>query len=590
MILLDPDLDPSDLRDVSNFSIGPGPVNVSNQAGDQTEPAIAKDPTDPTHNRLFIVSNQNVFATGLFFARSTDRGATWQTGYLADGSDGLPEACCDGTVSWDEFGNLFLGYLELDANGDAFAVVAVSTNQGLSFQTVARMECNDQPTVVTGPGGGAGPGSVWVLFNDRNSDMVVSAAIVTGLGAISAFSPAAVAPGSNTMNFGDIAVGPDGQVVVIYQNNDGDEGPDGIFGNIDQDGLVGGINLSPRITITATNVGDFDFIPAQPNRSVDAEANMAFDRSGGQFHGRVYMTYTDESPDESDDLDIFLRFSDDNGQTWSSPTRVNNDGTTNSQFMPKVAVDQYTGFVAASWYDARFDDGMLGPDDTDGTPNTDVEYHAAVSFNGGACFSENIRVIASPSNAVFGGDGLNDYGDYSALVYDAGVMHPTWIDNSVQLTRPGLTQFDVATVAITVPTLNEEDRFEPGNDTSERATEFDTIFDSASIGDLSITSHQSGLPDYDWYRFEAGLDGTFQVSLTGSSADGILELWLYTLAADNTLIPLGDSRGQSQLCNQVYTLTAAVRRGDPLLIQVKGTNPVPGLHSRGNYALEVRLT
>jgi len=56
----------------------------------------------------------------------------------------------------------------------------------------------------------------------------------------------------------------------------------------DPDGL-GPAGCGKRIFVTATHVGGFDFIPAQPDRSVDAEPGLAWDRTGGPHAGRVYL-------------------------------------------------------------------------------------------------------------------------------------------------------------------------------------------------------------------------------------------------------------------------------------------------------------
>jgi hypothetical protein len=50
-----------------------------------------------------------------------------------------------------------------------------------------------------------------------------------------------------------------------------------------------------------------------------------------------------------------VRSSDDDGTTWSSPVRVNDDslGNGKSQFLPAVAADYTTGNVAVTWYDTR---------------------------------------------------------------------------------------------------------------------------------------------------------------------------------------------------------------------------------------------
>ena len=60
----------------------------------------------------------------------------------------------------------------------------------------------------------------------------------------------------------------------------------------------------------------------------------------GRTTGRVYAMYTREDPDESNDTNIWVRYSDDDGATWSTPQRINDDQGTNSQFLPRIALDQ----------------------------------------------------------------------------------------------------------------------------------------------------------------------------------------------------------------------------------------------------------
>ena len=90
--------------------------------------------------------------------------------------------------------------------------------------------------------------------------------------------------------------------MVNYQNNLSGNGPDTIRANLDPDGL-GPSPFGGVFTITSTNVGGFSPIPAQPIRTIDAEANLAWDRSGGPHNGRVYMVYTDRPSTSSVDTD-----------------------------------------------------------------------------------------------------------------------------------------------------------------------------------------------------------------------------------------------------------------------------------------------
>src|SRR2546422_182719 len=86
----------------AQLTVGPN-VNVSRLAGNQSEAAVAINPTNP--NNVVIVSN---IAGGgaLFRGFSTDGGATWTSGLIANGG-ALGLACCDGSLSFDSFGNLF---------------------------------------------------------------------------------------------------------------------------------------------------------------------------------------------------------------------------------------------------------------------------------------------------------------------------------------------------------------------------------------------------------------------------------------------------------------------------------------------------
>jgi hypothetical protein len=424
-------------------------VNISRTTGNQAEQAIAIDPTNP--NRVFMVSN----ATGNFLqgAFSTDGGLTWTRRNMATGSDGLAAACCDPSLAWDAFGNLFLVYL---ISGASQAIVARSTNGGQSFTQIATLGSSnvDQPTVAVGPGAGGVGGSVWVLYNQpinngTTDQLRLAGATVSGLGNTGSFTAATVPSGNGS--YGDVAVGPSGQVMIVYQQTGTNQGPSQVYMNVDPDGL-GGAGLGGRVTLLTTNVGDFDFIPAQSRRSIDAEVGLAWDRSGGPHNGRVYLLYTDELPDESNNTDVFVKFSDDNGATWSAPVRVNDDATTRSQFLPRIALDQTSGNVAVSWHDCRNDDGLHGPGDTNGIPNDDAQFWGTVSTDGGASFLPNLQISAGTSNAA-AANSVIDYGDYTGLAFQGGVFMPAWADNSNStLDNPSgtLSRFDVYTARVTV--------------------------------------------------------------------------------------------------------------------------------------------
>jgi hypothetical protein len=163
----------------------------------------------------------------------------------------------------------------------------------------------------------------------------------------------------------------------------------------------------------------------------------------------VYLVYTHEIKNESDNTDIEVRFSDDQGATWSGPTRVNDDATSRSQFLPKISLDPVTGHLAVVWYDARNDSGTGGAGDTDGLPDTDAQFWGSFSSDGRA-FSPNVRISAGTSNAADAHNGI-DYGDYTGLSFYGGIAHPAWADNSNSTgDNPDgtLHEFDIYTAAV----------------------------------------------------------------------------------------------------------------------------------------------
>ncbi|MDQ6873494.1 MAG: glycoside hydrolase [Actinomycetota bacterium] len=358
---------------------------------------------------------------GLTISVSHDGGTTWHTRVIAAGGP-LGLACCDESVAFDRFGNLFLTYLYAHS-GDI--PVALSTDGGDSFHPLARFAASaDQPTIATGAG------SVWLTWTAGNGVVTLAGARVTGRGQVGSWSQETVPRPYNNGDYGDITVSPTGAVAVAYQQNTSvTEGPNIIFTAIDPDGL-GPKHVQAEVPLVITNVGSFDVIPAQPTRTIDAEVGLAYDQSAGPHRGRLYAMWTDERVNESNNTDIWLRWSDNNGASWSAATRLNDDATSRSQFLPKLAVDQTSGAVGACWYDARLDAGTGGVGDTDGVANTDAMLYCTASTDGGRSFGPNVRVSAGASNTSPTLNDSFDYGDYEGLAFGGGVMHPAWSDNS----------------------------------------------------------------------------------------------------------------------------------------------------------------
>jgi hypothetical protein len=408
----------------------PKNINTSKLVGNQAEQTVAVNPTN--RKNIVVLANS---AGGLFEGYTFDGGATWTSQTISD-------ACCDPSLAFDGFGNLFMSYLYGSLPDDV--PVKVSTDGGKTFTLVgnasARGDLGAVPHVGRGAAGGragfadqpsitAGAGAVWVSYTAGDGHIVAAGATVTGLGQVGTLAPREEVAGTNGAgDYGDVVIGPHGQVVVSYQFPTGGEGPSTMWTAIDRDGLGPKGFGTPR-PFGTTNVGGFDYIPAQSTRSVDVEFNLAYDRTGGVHDGRLYAIWLSENPDESNDMDVMFQHSDDNGKTWSTAVRVNDDAGKNSQFNPAIAVDQSSGHVGIAWFDCRKDHGTGGKGDTNGIPNDDAQFWGAVSTDGGATFSANIQISKGTSNAFDAHNGT-DYGDYTHAAFAGGLFVPVWSDNS----------------------------------------------------------------------------------------------------------------------------------------------------------------
>lgn len=422
------------------------PSNATARLGNEDESAVAVNPNNA--QQIAVMTNGLAGDVGLPLSFSSNGGQTWTRTVFATGTgpggDGRPAACCDPTLSWDNHGNLFVGYLQRTPRT---IELYVTSDLGATFTNLGPVDTGapgslDQPTVV------AAANSVWVTWRDDSGGIAARGRSVTGPLTFGAWG--AEQDVSTTGNFGDIAIGPTGEVMVTYQTPTGNEGPATIFVHTDPDGL-GPMGFGAAVTATTTNVGGFDFLPAQPQRSVDAEAGLAWDRTGGVRNDRVYLVYTDEAPNESNDFNIFVRFSVDDGATWSAPVRVNDDAGTNSQMLPKIAVDQTSGVVGVTFYDARNDTGG-GPSatDLDGIANNDVTLFASWSTDGGATWAPNVAVADAPTNG-YATNGAQELGDYTGLAFHAGIMYPSWADSSNSTgdnPNGALTNLDVYVAAV----------------------------------------------------------------------------------------------------------------------------------------------
>lgn len=386
------------------LTVGPN-VNINRQTGYQAEEAITINRANP--NQVFAWSNNLTSATNSA-AFSTNGGLTWTS--RLTGADGWPALGGDPTCTSDNWGNIYAASFNSSFSN---ILIGRSVDGGQTFTNVGTVSGSgiDQPTITAST---IGQNAVWITYR-TTSGLVTQAATSTGLGTTGAFGAVKSVPGSLGGNFGDIAIGPDGRAALTYQNPSGGVGPSTIFVH-SISGIAGSWGAAGAGV--PTNVGGFRPIPAQPSRTIDSEVSLGYDNSNGPRRGTLYMAYTDAPSTSSNDTNIFVRTSTNDGLTWSAPVRVNNDAGINSQFFCKLVVDSVTGNIGIVWYDARNDPN-----------NQRVELWGTVSTDGGATFLPNLKISTGSTRGIGLGSG-NELGDYLGLDFYNNIMLPCWADNS----------------------------------------------------------------------------------------------------------------------------------------------------------------
>jgi hypothetical protein len=135
---------------------------------------------------------------------------------------------------------------------------------------------------------------------------------------------------------------------------------------------------------------------------------LVCDNSKSIHNGMLYVMWADQRNGESN-TDIWFSRSNNYGDTWTVPQKVNDDETETHQFMPWMAIDQTTGYIYIVYYDrSQYTDNQ-----------TDVKL--SYSTDAGLTFTHKVISEKSftPTIGTF-------FGDYINIAAHDGVVVPVW--------------------------------------------------------------------------------------------------------------------------------------------------------------------
>jgi hypothetical protein len=346
------------------------------------------------------------------YSYSTDGGETWSVSTLTPQIIPGAPLSSDPVVAVDTSGNFYIITVSLNessGNGELWAFK--STDQGVTFNQVYEMASGswfeDKEWAATD----LNPSSPfantiycsWTRFS-FGTDILLIRSTDEG---ITWNMPVQVSDQGGVQGSFP-AVGPNGELYVVWLGYNGS-----------------GQILFDKSTDGGTTFGTDKVISNSPNAWFP---HLAVDLSGGPSNGYIYAAWDDE---RNGDADVFMSYSSNGGDTWSSEIRINNDpiGNGKLQFWPSIAISEL-GEIAILYYDTR------------NTPNNNIiEAYIARSTDGGLNFTNELLSSApSPTNIP---NGDVRFGDYINIDFYGGKAVPVWTDE-----RAGGVDMDIYTAIV----------------------------------------------------------------------------------------------------------------------------------------------
>lgn len=217
----------------------------------------------------------------------------------------------------------------------------------------------------------------------------------------------------------NIQTGPDGEVYVawaIYDSWPADEVAYGFSKSID-----GGIIFTPGSRIISNTKGIRTSGTSQ-NMRVNSFPTMTVDISSGPYRGTIYMVWSNIGTpgiNTGSDIDVWLIKSEDEGNAWSDPIRVNQDqqGIGKQHFLPWICCDPVTGNLSVIYYDDR------------NSSSGQIETWISYSYDSGESWSDmkvsDVAFTPSPIPGLAPGY----FGDYLGISSRDRMVYPVWTDN-----------------------------------------------------------------------------------------------------------------------------------------------------------------
>lgn len=330
-------------------------------------------------------SNEDTLIVGMYFAKSTDKGESWQ--YSKDmriaESSSLINSQNGPDYFWDkqwmttdlsssEFRNsVYVGFVESNPDGSYIGIRIKRKNDNSFREKTIR------------------------ISDDSFVDV----------------------------QFAQVEVNKIGELLCTFYGKKGSDEPPSLWFSKSIDG---GVTFSNPNKITDFHLVNFstdskrsDTVSGVIGSRIYPCPQMSVDKGNSNFQGNIYLTFTADgiSKNDKNGTNIYLTKSTDNGNNWSAPIVLNSE-IKRHQFYSGTSVNNL-GILSNVWYDRRSD-----------SLNKLTNYMINFSKDGGNTFTEDFNITQKSSDFSKIGKNNNGFGvgDYNGIVMTDNFAIPVWGD------------------------------------------------------------------------------------------------------------------------------------------------------------------